>query len=140
MSTMSGSTCIWAAEVPLIAKVRPISAARGVGRRSVRCSVADARPSSAQQQQGGAGVAETVVVGGGISGLCIAQALATKHPGAAPNIVVTEANGRVGGNITTRRSSDGYLWEEGPNSFQPSDPMLTMAVRIPFSFYLSCFV
>lgn len=33
----------------------------------------------------------------------------------------------MGGNITTLER-DGYLWEEGPNSFQPSDPMLTMAV------------
>lgn len=72
---------------------------------------------------------DCVVVGGGISGLCIAQALATKHPDVAPNIIVTEAKDRVGGNITTVER-DGYLWEEGPNSFQPSDPILTMVVGI----------
>lgn len=68
---------------------------------------------------------DCVVVGAGISGLCIAQALSTKHGNS--NVVVTEARDRVGGNITTVER-DGYLWEEGPNSFQPSDPMLTMAV------------
>lgn len=68
-----------------------------------------------------------MVVGGGISGLCIAQALATKHSSVAPNLIVTEARDRVGGNIITVQR-DGYLWEEGPNSFQPSDPMLTMVV------------
>lgn len=68
-----------------------------------------------------------MVVGGGISGLCIAQALSTKHANAAANVIVTEARDRVGGNITTIER-DGYLWEEGPNSFQPSDPMLTMVV------------
>ena len=71
--------------------------------------------------------ADCVIVGGGISGLCIAQALATKHWDVAHNVIVTEARGRVGGNITTLER-DGYLWEEGPNSFQPSDPMLTMVV------------
>ncbi|PNX73903.1 protoporphyrinogen oxidase chloroplastic-like [Trifolium pratense] len=70
---------------------------------------------------------DCVVVGGGISGLCIAQALSTKHADGVPNVVVTEARDRVGGNIITVER-DGFLWEEGPNSFQPSDPMLTMVV------------
>ena len=43
-------------------------------------------------------------------------------------MLLTEARERVGGNITTR-SGDGYQWEEGPNSFQPSDAMLKAAVR-----------
>ncbi|MQL71830.1 hypothetical protein Taro_004175 [Colocasia esculenta] len=110
----------------------------------VRCSVtgkpavamgSDASPSS----PGGGGPgepvgtlrADCVVVGAGISGLCIAQALATRHAGggagSATEVLVTEARDRVGGNITTVER-DGYLWEEGPNSFQPSDPVLTMAV------------
>ncbi|KAG9459995.1 hypothetical protein H6P81_004503 [Aristolochia fimbriata] len=70
---------------------------------------------------------DCVVVGGGISGLGIAQALATKHGDVAREVIVTEARDRVGGNITTVER-DGYLWEEGPNSFQPSDPILTLAV------------
>lgn len=70
---------------------------------------------------------DCVIVGAGISGLCTAQALATKHSSDGSNVLVTEARDRVGGNITTVRKGD-YLWEEGPNSFQPSDPMLTMVV------------
>ncbi|KAJ3676018.1 hypothetical protein LUZ60_003430 [Juncus effusus] len=70
--------------------------------------------------------ADCVVVGGGISGLCTAQALATRH-GMGERILVTEGRERVGGNITTVEK-DGYLWEEGPNSFQPSDPVLSMAI------------
>jgi len=33
----------------------------------------------------------------------------------------------VGGNITSREG-DGYIWEEGPSSFQPNDAMLKAAV------------
>eukprot|EP01018_Ginkgo_biloba_P026053 Gb_09340 [translate_table: standard] len=68
---------------------------------------------------------DCVVVGGGISGLSTAQALVSKHSSTVKNVVLTEAKDRVGGNIMTMER-DGYLWEEGPNSFQPTDPMLTM--------------
>ncbi|EYU46887.1 hypothetical protein ABFS82_04G000700 [Erythranthe guttata] len=95
--------------------------------RRIRCSVAEGpaavSPSSESDNQ--QSVLDCLIVGAGISGLCIAQALATKHGNS--NVMVTEARDRVGGNITTVER-DGYLWEEGPNSFQPSDPMLTMAV------------
>jgi hypothetical protein len=51
---------------------------------------------------GGAdGLLDVVIVGGGISGLCTAQALVTKHAAAARRVLVTESRDRVGGNITT---------------------------------------
>lgn len=43
--------------------------------------------------------------------------------------MITEARGRVGGNITTR-TANGRLWEEGPNSFQPSDALLATACDV----------
>ncbi|KAJ0113352.1 hypothetical protein Patl1_00769 [Pistacia atlantica] len=100
----------------------------------LRCSIAEestispSKPSpNPNLNAGDAATADCVIVGGGISGLCIAQALSTDHRDVAPNVIVTEARDRVGGNITTLER-DGYLWEEGPNSFQPSDPMLKMVV------------
>ncbi|KAK3404247.1 hypothetical protein EUGRSUZ_K00558 [Eucalyptus grandis] len=106
------------------AVIRPPRAARAPA--GIRCSVAEG-PAVSQPRAAGGGLADCVVVGAGISGLCVAQALATRHRDRAPDVVVTEARDRVGGNITSVER-DGYLWEEGPNSFQPSDPMLTMAV------------
>eukprot|EP00798_Chlamydomonas_sp_ICE-L_P007469 gene7469-611_t len=70
-------------------------------------------------------VYDTVIVGAGISGLVTAQALKSKHN--MNNFLVTEARERVGGNITSLEA-DGYVWEEGPNSFQPSDAILQAAV------------
>jgi hypothetical protein len=73
-------------------------------------------------------VLDTVVVGAGISGLVTAQALTTRHGGEVGRFLVTEGRERVGGNITSLQA-DGYVWEEGPNSFQPNDAMLQAAVR-----------
>nr|CAN69262.1 hypothetical protein VITISV_004031 [Vitis vinifera] len=97
--------------------------------RPVRCAVAGESTISSSKVGDGNNYSpvDCVIVGAGISGLCIAQALATKHGDVGSNVIVTEARDRVGGNITTMEG-DGYLWEEGPNSFQPSDSMLTMAV------------
>lgn len=72
-------------------------------------------------------VLDTVVVGAGISGLVTAQALLTKHGDQVKSFLVTEGRDRVGGNITSLQG-DGYVWEEGPNSFQPNDSMLQAAV------------
>lgn len=69
-------------------------------------------------------------MGGGLSGLCTGQGLASRHAG--KTFVITEARDRVGGNITTVEGDvEGkhYLWEEGPNSFQPNDSMLQIAVE-----------
>ena len=89
-------------------------------------------------------VHEVVIVGGGVSGLSAAVALIKPKPGdraepiAKEDILVTEARSRVGGNITTVSDGDPaapsvdhtYLWEEGPNSFQPNDSVLRMAVDV----------
>ncbi|XP_043708809.1 protoporphyrinogen oxidase 1, chloroplastic [Telopea speciosissima] len=99
-------------------------------RSTFRCSVAKEStisPSKADGDKSNGYSVDCVVVGAGISGLCVAQALVTKHPENAGKVMVTEAKDRVGGNIMTVER-DGYLWEEGPNSFQPSETMLTMAV------------
>ncbi|XP_058196564.1 protoporphyrinogen oxidase 1, chloroplastic isoform X2 [Rhododendron vialii] len=109
----------------------PIHFTRSSSRRSpfrFRCSIAE-ESTIAPYKVGGVesqSVLDCVVIGAGISGLCIAHALATKHA-EAPDFIVTEARDRVGGNITTVEK-DGFLWEEGPNSFQPSDSMLTLVV------------
>lgn len=73
---------------------------------------------------------DAVVVGGGISGLCTAQVLSADHSTSVPNFLLTEARGRLGGNITSCENAEGYIWEEGPNSCTPSDGFLKMAVSV----------
>ncbi|KAM1131749.1 hypothetical protein ACFXTH_046365 [Malus domestica] len=64
---------------------------------------------------------DCVVVGGGISGLCIAQVLATKHGDAVPIVIVTEAKDHVGGNIITVEK-DGYARAETRPRLERKDP------------------
>lgn len=70
---------------------------------------------------------DVLVVGAGISGLTIAHELAISKN---YRVLVVEAQDRVGGAITSNRNDEGYLWEEGPNSFQPAPELLRLAVQV----------
>ena len=96
---------------------------------------------------------DCVVVGAGLSGLAIAKACIDQQSNTvrryglpliirSPTIVchmrlnvscfsliVTEADTRPGGVIRSSSTAEGFLWEEGPNSFQPTPAMLKAAVR-----------
>jgi oxygen-dependent protoporphyrinogen oxidase len=77
------------------------------------------------EQQNSSRVLDTLVVGAGISGLSLAYALQKNRR----QILVTERQGRVGGNITTT-TAGGFLWEEGPTSFSPTPALLKLAVDV----------
>ncbi len=66
-----------------------------------------------------------VIVGGGISGLTAAHALATKH---GADVTVLEATDRLGGNVRTIRRGD-YLIDEGPDSWVSNKPQVTALAR-----------
>ena len=108
-----------------------VTSSRRGGRVVARISAAPGAPAAvdAGGSQGGSDVYDAIIVGAGISGLVTAQALAAKHADKVPNFLVTEARERVGGNVTSM-SGGGYVWEEGPNSFQPNDAMLQIAVSL----------
>ena len=61
---------------------------------------------------------DCLVIGGGISGCTLAHNL---HRSGV-NILLTEARDYLGGNVKSHTTEDGFIWEEGPNSFatQPS--------------------
>jgi protoporphyrinogen/coproporphyrinogen III oxidase len=75
-------------------------------------------------------VVDSLIVGAGITGLSLAHALHKEAKTGNPlKILVTESQGRVGGNITTS-IGNGFLWEEGPNSFSPTAELMKLAVDV----------
>lgn len=70
-----------------------------------------------------------VIVGGGISGLAAAHALISA-PGARErfDVVLLEASGRLGGNLRSIRR-DGFLLDEGPDSWVAQKPQATQLVK-----------
>lgn len=76
-------------------------------------------------------VLDTLIVGAGISGLSLAHAMqAEQESNQKPwQILLAEKQGRVGGRIVTS-SGDGFIWEEGPNSFSPTPALLKLAVDV----------
>lgn len=65
---------------------------------------------------------DSLVVGGGLSGFTTAYYLQKK----GVNVMLAEARDELGGNIVSKEA-DGFLWEEGPNSFQPHPSILRFA-------------
>ncbi len=75
-------------------------------------------------------VVDSLIVGAGITGLSLAHALHQEAKTGTPvKILVAESLGRVGGNITTC-TGNGFLWEEGPNSFSPTAELMKLAVDV----------
>jgi len=72
---------------------------------------------------------ECLVLGGGISGSTLAHNL--KKNGV--DVVLAEARDYLGGNVKSNRDDEGFLWEEGPNSFATQPSVVRIAYELGIS-------
>jgi len=70
---------------------------------------------------------DVCVIGSGISGSCLAHYLTHDDGDKAPRVLMAEARAQVGGNVISRKNDQGFIWEEGPNSFQPTPTVMRTA-------------
>lgn len=69
---------------------------------------------------------DCIVVGGGISGSTLAHNIHYQSSGDV-SVLLTEARDYIGGNVKSHRDDEGFLWEEGPNSFAASDSIVRIS-------------
>lgn len=71
-------------------------------------------------------VVDCLVLGGGISGCTLSHNL---HRSGV-NVVLAEARDYLGGNVRSHRTEEGFLWEEGPNSFATQPSIVRIAYEL----------
>eukprot|EP00560_Eucampia_antarctica_P003369 CAMPEP_0197832294 /NCGR_PEP_ID=MMETSP1437-20131217/14132_1 /TAXON_ID=49252 ORGANISM="Eucampia antarctica, Strain CCMP1452" /NCGR_SAMPLE_ID=MMETSP1437 /ASSEMBLY_ACC=CAM_ASM_001096 /LENGTH=523 /DNA_ID=CAMNT_0043435597 /DNA_START=293 /DNA_END=1864 /DNA_ORIENTATION=+ len=71
-------------------------------------------------------ILDCIVVGGGISGSTLAHNL---NRGGA-DIILAEARDYLGGNVKSHETEDGFIWEEGPNSFASQPSIVRIAYEL----------
>lgn len=69
---------------------------------------------------------DCLIIGGGISGSTLAHNL--DRSGA--NILLAEARDYLGGNVKSHKTEDGFIWEEGPNSFATQPSIVRIAYEL----------
>ena len=69
---------------------------------------------------------DCLVVGGGISGSTLAHNLDR----AGVNVMLAEARDYLGGNVKSHKTEDGFIWEEGPNSFAAQPSIVRIAYEL----------
>ena len=68
---------------------------------------------------------DCLVLGGGISGSTLAHNLHRK----GIDVLLTEARDYLGGNVKSH-NKDGFIWEEGPNSFATQPSIVRIAYEV----------
>ena len=86
-----------------------------------------ARSSSVVTKAASSETLDCLVVGGGISGSTLAHNL---HANQKLNIILAEARDYLGGNVISHETDDGFIWEEGPNSFATQPSIVRIAYEL----------